>query len=178
VTPSPQRPSAFPESFGRRQPRVRRAGFTLIEVIMSLVIVGTSALGALAALMLSFRVSDSNLRALAALANAKAVTEQILTLDFDTLGGNTLPVDVPSSSVGSLTVDQWNDRRDDIHGTTGTTNDDLVMSIRPEITQSNLTSGFGCTQVVVRFRWEENSFFATNQREDSITVVKSTVPTY
>jgi len=145
---------------------------------MSLVVVGTAALAGLAAMLFTYRQSDANLRQLGAMAAARAVAEQISTLDFDTLSNTTLPVDIPSSSTGSLTVNAWNARTDDIHGTPTNTSDDLVMSLRPEITLSDTSTLFACAQIIVRYRWQENSFFATHQREDSVTLVMSQVESY
>lgn len=145
---------------------------------MSLVVVGTAALAGLAAMIFTYRLSDANLRQLGANAAARAVAEQISTLDFDTLSNASLPVDIPSSATGSLTVNTWNARTDDIHGTASKTSDDLVMSLRPEITLSNSSTLFSCAQIIVRYRWEENSFFATHLREDSITLVMSQVESY
>lgn len=135
-------------------------------------------MAALAGLLFSYRISDANLRALAATANARAVAEKVVTLDFGTLAGTSLPVDIPSMPNGSLTVNSWNNRTDDIHNTPSNTVDDLVFGIRPEVAQSNTGSGFACSQVIIRYRWEENSFFRTHTREDAITVVVSNVPSY
>jgi len=142
---------------------------------MAMMVLGSASLAALAAMLFSYRTADSNLRAQAALANARAVAEQILTLDQGRLGGTTLPVDLPSSSVGALTVNEWNARTDDIRGTPGYAADDLVMSLRPEVVQPDSASGFSCAQVIVRYRWSENSFFAPRTHEDAFTLVLSDV---
>lgn len=150
----------------------------MIEVMLSLVLVGTSALAGLSAMMFAYRVADANLRALGALSAARAVAEQMATLDFDTLAGNTLPVDIPTSATGTLTKNTWNVRREDIHGTPTKISDDLVLSIRPEVVQSNDRTLFSCSQIIVRFRWEENAFFATRTREESLTLVLSKINSY
>jgi prepilin-type N-terminal cleavage/methylation domain-containing protein len=162
---------------GRRRRGARPRGFTLVEVILSMAIAGTAALGALSALMFAYRMSDANLRQVTALAAARAVAEQISTLDFTTLAGTTLPVDIPSSSGGTLTVNTWNDRTFNMHGTAATS-DDLVLSLRPEITRSNASTLFSCAQIIVRFRWQETAFFSPRTREDSVTLVMSEVATY
>jgi prepilin-type N-terminal cleavage/methylation domain-containing protein len=90
----------------KRHPRRRRrdacAGFTLVEVLVGSMVIATSSLAALAGLMFSFRTSDANLRSLAALAQARSVVEKAVTLDYHTLSRETLPIDVPSSTVGQL----------------------------------------------------------------------------
>lgn len=159
--------------------RRTRAGFTLVEVMIGFMIIGTSSLAALAGLLFSFRTSDANLRSLTALAQARSVVEKAVTLDYRTLGGEpTLPIDVPSSTVGTLLVDAWNDRRDDVHGTPTDPSDDLVFSIRPEVTQTNLATGMACSQVIVRYRWQDHSLFRPRTRENALTVVVAQVPTY
>jgi prepilin-type N-terminal cleavage/methylation domain-containing protein len=154
------------------------AGFSLVEVMIGLMILGTSSLAALAGLLFSFRTSDANLRALGALAQARSVAEKAVTLDYQTLAGATLPVDVPSSTAGSLEVNEWNERRDDVHGTPTDPNDDLVFSIRPEVTQTNLATGLACSQVIVRYRWQDHSLFRPRLRENALTVVVAQVPSY
>lgn len=153
------------------------AGFTLVEVMLAMVVLGMSALAALAGMLFTYRASDANLRALAAWSNARAVAEQIQTLDADTLAKNSLPVDIPSSGVGSLIVNEWNERTDDLHATEGNPADDLALGLRPEVSQTASVTGFTCTQVVLHFRWTENSFFAPRLREDALTVVLSNIPT-
>jgi prepilin-type N-terminal cleavage/methylation domain-containing protein len=162
---------------GRRCAGGRRRGVTLIEVIISLAIVGTAAMGSLSALLFAYRMSEANLRQVTALAAARSVAEQISTLDFETLSGTTLPIDLPSSSTGTLTVNDWNNRTVNFHATTSTA-DDLVLSLRPEVTRSNSSTLFSCAQIIVRFRWQETAFFSPRTREDSITLVKSEVATY
>jgi prepilin-type N-terminal cleavage/methylation domain-containing protein len=178
---------------GRRFPmqRDQRArAFTLVEVMIALIVIGTSALGGLSGMMFAYRVSDANLRALAALADARSVAEQILTLDANTLAGATdpeetdatLPVDIPSSLVRSLEVnkgnDKWNARTDDMHGTPDNPKDDLALSLQLEVVQPDAVTGFMCSQVIIHFRWTENSFFAPHVREDALTVVVSHIPTH
>jgi prepilin-type N-terminal cleavage/methylation domain-containing protein len=155
--------------------RTSSRGFSLAEVMLAMMVLGTSSLAALAAMLFSYRTADSNLRADSALANARAVAEQILTLDQGSLASSALPVDVPSNPSGSLTVNEWNERIDDIHGTPESPDDDLKMSLRPEVVQPDSAGGFLCAQVIIHYRWTENSFFASRTREDAITVVLSDV---
>lgn len=172
-------PSALSRDGSFRSVRRRaRSGMTLVEVMLGFVIMGTAALAALSALLFGWRVADANLRALSAMEAARSVSEQILTLDFDTLGGVALPVDVPSSTLGSLTVGVWNNRTDDIHNTPSNLADDLVLSIKPEVRMSSDDNPVKCVQVIVRFSWEENSFFAKRTREDAITIVRSPLTNY
>jgi prepilin-type N-terminal cleavage/methylation domain-containing protein len=172
----------FPGSFlFRRNPRMaprprhHARGFSLVEVMLALMIVGTACLAALSALLFSYRTATSNLRAQAALANARAVAEQILTLDQGSLAGDELPVDVPSSMVGFLVAKDWNERREDIHGTPGNVDDDLTMAIWPEVVQPDPEGGFLCAQVIIRYRWTDDSFFTPRTREDAFTVLLSDV---
>lgn len=170
--------SALPSNAARhRRRRGRTRGVTMVEVLMSMVLIGTASLGALSGIMFIYRVSDANLRQLGAVAAARAVAEQVATLDFDTLDDATLPVDIPSSSVGSLTANAWNDRTDNIHGTSRT-DDDLSLSLRPEITLSDSSTLFSCAQIIIRFRWVENAFFRPRTREDSLTLVMSKAESY
>ncbi len=146
---------------------------------MSFIVIGTTGLAALAAMLFAYRRSEANLRELGAFSAARAIAEQISTLDYETLGGSTLPVDIPSSAVGTLATNSWdNVRREDIHSTPDRVDDDLVINFRPEVTQSDDTTLFGCTQVVLRFRWQENAFFASRTREDSLTLVVAKVNSY
>lgn len=156
----------------------RRAALTLVEVMMGVLVIGTAALAALAALLFSFRLADSNLRSLTALSAARSVMEQIVALDYTTLSGTTLPVDIPSIANGSMSVSSWNNRTVDIHATPTLSSDDLVLSIWPEVTQSNPNTLFACTQVIVHYRWDETAFFKRRTREDSLTYVTSAVNSY
>jgi prepilin-type N-terminal cleavage/methylation domain-containing protein len=157
--------------------RATRRGLTLIEVMISLLLLGGAAFAGLSAMLFGYRRSEATLRELGALACARAVLEQIAALDFDTLAGTTLPVDIPSSSTGSLTVNTWNNRSEDIHGTTSTA-DDLQLSIRPEVTRSNSSTLFSCAQIIVRYRWTETAFFSSRTREESLTLVASQLEAY
>lgn len=151
---------------------------TLVEVMIGFMVMGMAALSALSAILFSWRIADSNLRSLAATETARSVAEQILVLDFDDLALASLPVDVPSNPGGSLTVGAWNSRSDDMHNTPDSTSDDLIMAIRPEITMSDDSSGVRCAQIIVRFSWEEHSFFTARTREDAITLIRSPVSAY
>lgn len=174
VSAVPPEAARFP---GRRRIATVR-GLTLVEVMLAMVVLGLAALAGLSAMLFSYRTSDANLRALAALTAARTIAEQISTLDFDTLSGSSLPVDLPSSAIGTMTVNAWNERTDDVHGTSAQPEDDLVLSIRPEITLSDPTTLFSCAQVVVRYRWQETTFFTPRTREDALTFVLSPAESY
>jgi hypothetical protein len=141
-------------------------------------ILGLTALAALSALLFCYRLADSNLRATSALASARAVVEQIRTLDYGALGQPTLPVDVPSSAAGVLTAGAWNSRLEDIHNTPGNTADDLQLSLRPELTRVVGEDGTDRTQVILRFRWEETALLRRRMREDALVLVVAPVPAY
>lgn len=155
-----------------------RAGMTLIEVMLGMVIIGTTALATLSALLFTWRVADSNLRALNAMEAGRSIAEQVMTLDFTTLGGSTLPVDLPSLPNGSLVVGSWNNRTDDIHNTPANPHDDFAISIKPEVAVSDDSSGVRCAQIVIHYSWEERSFFARRTREDSVTIVRSPIAAF
>ena len=152
---------------------------TLVEVMMGLLVVTLTALAALSALMFSWRLADANLRSITAMAAAKSVAEQLIALPYDQLFESSLNVDVPSSTVGSLNTRAWNDRTDDIHNTPTKTSDDLVMSINPEVTHvQDEASGVDFAQIVISYRWEQSSFFATRTRADYLTMVISKVSSF
>lgn len=151
---------------------------TLVEVMVSILVLGTTALASMSALLFSYRMADSNLRSIGAAAAAQSLAEQVLVLDYTTLSQDTWPIDLPSSAIGSVNVGEWNPRTDDIHNTPDESSDDLVMSFRPEIAQSDPSSGFLCSQVIIHYQWQEHSFFNERTREDSITIVVSNVPSY
>lgn len=158
--------------------RHRRDGMTLVEVMMGMLVLSTALLGGLAGLLFSYRVADANLRSLAAISAARSVAEQVVAIDYTSLLGTTLPVDVPSSSVGSLTTSTWNLRTDDIHNTPSNPGDDLRLAINPQVTRITDSSGLDYVQVVIGVRWEEGSFFTTRIREDSLTVLVAPVSSY
>ncbi len=151
---------------------------TLVEVMIGFLIIGMAALSALSAILFSWRLADSNMRAVTAMETARSIAEQILVLDYDALTLASLPVDVPSSPDGSLMVGAWNSRTDDVHNTPANTADDLILSIMPKITMSDDASGVRCAQIIVRYSWEEHSFFTPRTREDSITLIRSPVSAY
>jgi hypothetical protein len=151
---------------------------TLVEVMVGFLVLALTVLSALSGIMFAWRVSDSNLRAVTALEIARSVSEQIITLDFETLQLTTLPVDLPSSPSGSMTVGIWNNRSEDIHDTPANTADDLIVGVWPEIEVTEDSSGARCARVVVRIFWEENSFFTRRTREDAVTIVRSPVAAY
>ncbi len=151
---------------------------TLIEVMMGMLVLGTALLAGLAGLLFSYRVADANLRALAALSSARSVAEQIVAIDYPSLLGSSLPVDVPCSSIGSLAMGTWNARADDIHNTPTNANDDLHFAINPQVTRITDSTGLDYVQVVIGVRWEETSFFTTRVRENSLTVLIAPVSSY
>ena len=161
-----------------RPPWRSKSGMTFPEVMIGFVIIGTAAMAALSGILFSWRLADSNLRALGAMETARAVAEQVITLDFETLAGVTLPIDVPSNPSGSMNVGVWNNRTDDIHNTPGVTADDLIMSFKPQFAFSNDESGVRCAQIVIRYSWEEHSFFSSRTREGAITLIRSPISAY
>jgi hypothetical protein len=151
---------------------------TLVEVMMGMLVLSTALLAGLAGLLFSYRVSDANLRALAAMSAARSVAEQIVAVPYTDLLKSSLPVDVPSSSAGSLTLASWNARVDDIHNTPDNASDDLRFSINPQVTRITDSDGLDYVQVVIGVRWEETSFFTARTREDSLTVLVAPVSSY
>lgn len=158
--------------------RGSRAGMTLVEIMMALTVAGTACLSAVAGLLMALRTADSNLLALQAASAARSVGEQLQTIDYDSLFGSSLPVDVPGSATGSLAVNAWNSRTDDFRRTPANSNDDLRYRLRPVITRITETNGVDYAQVVIQFEWTDTSFFAQRTRTDTFTTLVASVSTY
>jgi hypothetical protein len=146
--------------------------------MVGMFIIGTAALAGLSGLLFSLRLSHSNLNGLVAHSTAVSVAEQIRALGFGGLAADPLPVDIPSIPAGSLTLDVWNDRTEDINDTPSLASDDLQMSIRPEITRGTTEDGVEIAQVIVRYRWVDRSFFTARTREESLTFLLSSSSTF
>lgn len=134
-----------------------------------MVVIGTTALAALSALLFSWRVSNANLCTLLAHATATSVAEEIQALGFSGLDPHVLPIDVPSVPGGSLNVGVWNNRTEDFRNTPANPADDLKISIKPEFVTGVAAGSLEIAQVIVRYRWTERSFLAERTREESIT---------
>jgi hypothetical protein len=128
--------------------------------------------------LFSYRTSDSNLRALRAAAAARSVAEQMVSVDYATLFGATLPVDVPSNPGGTLTVNSWNDRTDDVHNTPDVAEDDLFIKINPSVTRVRDANGLDYAQVVITYQWVDSSFNAPRVREDRYTMIVTPVSSF
>jgi type II secretory pathway pseudopilin PulG len=156
----------------------RRRGMTLVEVLIGFFVIGTACMAGLSGLLFAYRNSDSNLCALTAASAVRSVGEQLVSVDYATLFGPTLPVDVPSNPGGMLTVDAWNERADDVHNTPANPNDDLRLSIRPRITRVVESNGLDYAQVVLSYRWVDSSFFVPRIREDRYTMIVAPVASF
>jgi hypothetical protein len=163
-------------SFGRA--RNPTSGVTLAEVLIGMTVLGTACLSALAGMLMSLRIADSNLLALSAASAARSVSEQLLAVDYVSLFNAEIPVDVPSHPAGSLIVDAWNMRTDDLHQTPGNPNDDLRMQIKPFITRIKESDGVDYAQVVISYEWLDSSFFVPRTRSDTLTMLVAPVPSF
>jgi len=184
LTPSP-RPAdhyaAFPRPLAAPPPTRlpdERRGMTLVEVMFAMAVLGMTCLAALAGMLFSLRVAESNLLALTAANQVRAVAEQLQSVDYASLFSRSLPVDIPNSPTGSLTVEAWNDRVDDVHNTPANPRDDLQLSIRPTVTRITEANGVDYALVVLDYQWKDHLFFATRTRAGSFAFILSRMSIY
>lgn len=161
-----------------RRPSGAMRGMTLIEVLLSFFVVCTTCLAGLSGLLFVYRVGDSNLRALSAASAVRSVGEQLVSVDYATLFGPSLPVDVPSNPGGSLLVETWNERTDDVHNTPDNPKDDLQLKIKPTVTRVRDANGLDYAQVVFSYQWIDSSFFVPRVREDLYTMIVAPVSSF
>lgn len=175
--------------FSRKQPetnarrfrisgRMSRRGMTLVEVVIGFAVLATTCMAGLSGLLFAYRMSDSNLRALSASSAVRSIGEQLVAVDYATLFGPSLPVDVPSNPGGALATDTWNDRTDDVHNTPENPNDDLRMRINPTITRVRDANGLDYAQVVLTYEWVDSSFFSPRTKQDKYTLLIAPVSSF
>lgn len=141
-------------------------------------VAGTACLSALAGMVLSLRVADSNLLALSATSAVRSVAEQLLAVDYATLFQAQIPVDLPSHPGGSLVVDTWNARTEDFHHTPDNPADDLRIQIKPTITRIVESGGVDYAQVVISYEWLDSSFFVPRTRADKFTMLVAPISSF
>ncbi len=146
--------------------------------MIGMTVIGTACLAGLSALLMCLRTSDSTLLALQAATVVRSVTEQLQSLDYQSLFSEQLAVDVPSHPGGSLTVNTWNSRTDDFHHTPNNPRDDLQLKLRPAVTHVTQTDGLDCAQVVIEYEWSDSSFFAPRTHSDSYTLLLAPVSSF
>ncbi len=179
-----------------RNPKRRpsKAGVTLVEIMVAMVILGFSALALLSGLMQARRYTELAIRENTALTIAQGYIEQMKNMEFASLDEAVLPTlfhegaadtltvsPVPSDpTVGDSTTDIVNAKLIDIKNTPTDTSDDMGMSIYVYIQDiTDAAAGIGdARRIIIRYEYSYADGNRTISNSDVLYAIRSDVPTY
>ncbi len=175
----------------------RRRGFSLVENMVALAILGIFISGVLASVGFSRRVAETTIYEVAAMNAAQAYLEQIKSMEYnDVLTSSQNPTTEPLATIhpSYSSITQTSIIDDPLY--IGSTNyrdividvleDDetyskLIMPMEFDITVNDLNSGSSPTEaleVIIQYRYETPSSYSGTQLDGQVQIIKAKVPTF
>jgi type II secretory pathway pseudopilin PulG len=171
-----------------------KAGFSLVEIMISIGLLGFSGFGLLAGLLQSRQMTEAAIRQSTALTIAQGYVEQIKNMEFDSLDEATLPTLFHEGAADTLTVsptpanpnlgisntDILNSKSIDINNTADISDDDMSMDIVvyvDDITDESIGIG-EARRVILKYEYIYSDGYRTHTEKNILYSVRSEVPTY
>ncbi len=176
------------------RPRARGAGYTLVELMVSLVILGIMSLGILNGMLQARRLTEGSIYLGTATTVAQGYIEQMKNMDYRLLDKTTIPDFMSQGHLDSLVVSPFpvdpevgnpdtdvpNSRALDINNTPENATDDLVIDYVvyiEDITDEN--NGIGnARRIVLRWSYLSNSPSGPHRFQNTLYAIRSKVPTF
>lgn len=171
-----------------------KAGVTLIEIMVAMVILGFSGLGLLSGLMQSRRYTELAIHENTALTIGQGYIEQMKNMEFasldeavlptlfhegiaDTLSVSPMPAD---PTVGNAGTDIPNKKLIDIKNTPDDTTDDMSLGVFVYIQDvSDAANGIGqARRIILRYEYTFSDSSRTLNNTDTLYAIRSEVPTF
>jgi len=175
----------------------RRRGFSLVENMVALAILGVFISGVMASVGFSRKVAETTIYEVTAMNAAQAYLEQIKSMEYNEVltsqqnpGTDPLETIHPSYSTNtqtSITSDplyvgtiNYRDVVIDVREEDESYSQ-IIMPMEFEVTVNDLNFGSSPTEaleVVIKYRYETPSTFAGTWLEDQVQIIKAKVPTF
>ncbi|WOO39940.1 prepilin-type N-terminal cleavage/methylation domain-containing protein [Rubellicoccus peritrichatus] len=181
---------------GENHRNTLKSGFSLVEIMIAMSLLGIVALGLGKAMIQSRKMAESSIYATTAHGVAYGYAEQIMALDYvdfeSSVKDNAVPVTLkaisPSSTSGSVEIDDplyigvWTDKDIviDVKGE-GTEERSIVMPMKFSLSATSLNSGVNprdAYEIKLAYQFKSPSRRDDSWLSDTINFVKSSVPIY
>ncbi len=162
---------------------------SLLEVMIGLATLGIVAVGVLASLMQSRRLTEGSIRQNTAVTAAQGYVEQLKNMEFAELDLNPVPTLLDQGTPDPLTVSPLprststqivNNRLLDINNTPTNPNDDMPLQIvlyLEDITDP--ANDVGRSRLItINYTWQFQDGASTRTFSNSVTAIRSHVPTF
>ncbi|MDG2255607.1 MAG: prepilin-type N-terminal cleavage/methylation domain-containing protein [Opitutaceae bacterium] len=171
-----------------------QAGFTLVEIMISVGLLGLSGFGLVTGLLQSRQMAEAAIHQSTALTIAQGYVEQIKNMEFDSLDESILPTLFHEGASDTLTVsptpanpnlgnsntDILNSKSIDINNTTDDQEDDMNMDIVVYVDDiTDESNGIGeARRVILKYEYIYKDGYRTHTEKNILYSVRSEVPTY
>ncbi|MGK0239417.1 MAG: Tfp pilus assembly protein PilV [Candidatus Pelagisphaera sp.] len=171
-----------------------KAGFSLVEIMISIGLLGLSGFGLIAGLLQSRQMTEAAIYQSTALTIAQGYVEQIKNMEFESLDEAALPTLFHEGTADTLTVsptpanpnlgdpntDIPNTKSIDINNTAENNVDDMSMDIIVYV--DNITDGSigigEARRVILKYEYIYSDGYRTHTEKNILYSVRSEVPTY
>lgn len=153
------------------RPVNKRAGLTLLEVMIGFAVLTIVSGSILAGLLQGRRLADQNLCAETAFATAQSYLEELKAISYNELTTSSF-----ASVRGGLTNNSTAVRLIDMRGTPGISSDDLRVELTPSVAASpslGATRPVVARNIVLTYRWRKQGEPAGTERIGTLRVIRA-----
>lgn len=172
----------------------KKMGLTLVELMVSLTVLGMLSAGILSAIMQARRMTEDSIYLSTATAVAQGYIEQIKNMGFSNLDEAVLPTlvnqgsadpiqvspDVSNYEIGNVATDIVNSKLIDINNTPDVPTDDMRMDIVAYVVDIT-NSGLGVAEarrIVLRYKYYYTDSNRSHSYQKTIFTIRSEVQTF